>query len=126
MSPLDGEFPPPPDARAQEKQLRESVVHLADRAAHTAVEQVFTNLGIDISNPIKAQEQFASLRRLAVMMADEKFAEDFAWLRRLRLASESAKDVSIRTIVKILVTAILGVIAIGTKDWWISHIGIGK
>ncbi len=106
----------------EHEQIRRSVSQLADRAAIKAVEQVFVNLGIDISDPIKAQAQFASLRQLAVIMQDKEFVEDLAWLRSLRTASEAVKDVSLRTVAKIVVTAILGILVLGTKDWWLSHV----
>jgi hypothetical protein len=107
----------------QAQQVRESVEHVAERAADVAVARMLTHLGIDAANPIQSQAEFQSLRALAKLMADEGVAADLAFIRRLRTASDTIKDATWRTTVRVLVTAALGIFAIGTKDWWIAHIG---
>jgi hypothetical protein len=62
------------------------------------------------------------MRELTVLMKDEKIAADLEFLRRLRGASDSIRDTAWKTVAKVVVTAFLGVLALGTKDWWIAHI----
>lgn len=108
---------------AQQKQIRESIEHIADRAATKAVSDVLMLLGIDVTNPIKAQEEMASLRKLSAMMQDERTIANLAWLDRLHNASSIVTDTGWRTTIRILVTAGIGLLALMTKEYWISHIG---
>lgn len=110
----------------QEQQLRQSVAHIAERAADEAVSRMLTHLGIDASNPIQSQAEFQALRELAKLLKDEGIAADLAFIRRLRTASETIKDTTWKTVVRVLLTAALGIFAIGTKDWWLQHIGFLK
>lgn len=112
----------------QERQLRESVEHIAERAAEKAAEataiRVLTLLGIDAANPIQTQAQFQALRKVSKLIEDEEVVEDLAFARRLRKATDAATKVTWTTIVKALVTLAIGIFAIGTKDWWLTHIGL--
>jgi hypothetical protein len=105
-----------------EKQTRESIQHIADRAATEAVRQTLTALGINAENPMKSQEEFQALRALAKLMKDEGIAEDLQFIRRLRTASDTMKDATWRTIIRVIITATLGIVAIGTRDWWFAHV----
>lgn len=108
----------------QEQQVRESVQHIASRAAKEAVEQFAIHLGIDAANPLQSQADFQALRALAKLLKEEGIAEDLAFIRRLRIASDTIKDTTWRTMIRVLVTAALGLFAIGTRDWWLGHIGL--
>lgn len=107
----------------QEQQVRESVHNIADRAADAAVARMLTHLGIDAANPIQSQSEFQALRKLAKLMSDDGVMEDLAFIRRLRTASDTIKDATWKTVVRVLVTALLGLLVIGTKDWWWQHVG---
>jgi hypothetical protein len=96
--------------------------NIADRAAQRAVEGMLVHFGFDVQNPIKVQQELAALRTLAKKLDDEDFVEDLAFIRRLRLTTDKAKSASISTIVNVLVTAFLGLLLLGTKDWWLKHI----
>jgi len=112
----------------QQQQIRESVEHIAERAAQKAAEataiRVLTALGIDTSDPIQTQAEFQALRKVAKLLNDTDVVDDLAFVRRLRAATEAATRVTWTTIVKALVTLALGIFAIGTKDWWLTHIGL--
>ena len=108
----------------QQQQLRESVEHIADRAAKQAIEGVLSALGIDAANPIKSQSEFQALRSLAKMMKDEGIAEDLAFIRRLRTVTDTMKESGWKTFVRVIVTAALGIFFIGTKDWWVGHVWV--
>jgi hypothetical protein len=108
--------------REQQQQIRESVEHIADRAARKAVEDTLLLIGVDVRNPVTAQEQFASLRRMATLVENEEHAADMAFVRRVRLARDAVVDSSWRTTAKVLITFALGLLAVGSKDWWGSHV----
>jgi hypothetical protein len=95
---------------------------MADAAAKKAVAEVLLHLGIDANDPIKTQAEFQAVRELATVMKDAEIAEDIAFVRRLRKASDTIQDTTWKTIVRVLVTGAVGVFLIGTKDWWLSHI----
>lgn len=102
----------------QELQVRASIEHIADRAASKAVRDTLLLIGIDLADPIKAQEEFAALRSIAT----PKMQSDLAFLRRLHGAADTVSDAGWRTLVKLLLTALLAGIGIVTKDYWLSHI----
>jgi hypothetical protein len=106
----------PSDAEIQTQVL------IAEQAAKRAVESVMLHLGFDVTNPIKVQTEFAALRLLAEKLDDEDFVDDLAFIRRLRLTTEKASGATITTIVNVLVTGTIGLILLGTKDWWLKHI----
>lgn len=101
-----------------ERQTRESIEHIADRAATKAVRDTLQLIGIDLTDPIKAQEEFAALRA----MASPAIQADLAFLARLHGGAELIKDTSWRTVFRILITAIIAGAAIVTKDFWLAHI----
>jgi hypothetical protein len=103
----------------QQEQVRQSVQNIADRAAREAVKDVLTHLGFDLSDPIKAQEQFAAMRKLTT---NPNIARDLDWLNELHTSADKVRDVSLTTATRLIITAILGSIALGTKEWWLSHI----
>jgi hypothetical protein len=105
-----------------EAQTRRSIEAIADRAATKAVRDTLTLLGIDVTNPIRAQEEFARLRRVSAMMHDEERVKDLEFLNRLRAASEMIQDTGWKTVIRVCVTAGLGLALLVTKDYWISHI----
>jgi glucuronate isomerase len=95
---------------------------IAERAAEAAVHRILIHLGIDATNPIQSQEDFQALRALAKLLKDVGLTEDLAFLRRLRTASDTIKDTTWKTAIRVVVTATLGILAIGTREWWMQHI----
>lgn len=102
----------------QQEQLRLSIESVAEKAAAKAVRDTLVLLGIDVADPIKAQEQFATLRRLA----SPRTVDNLVFLDRLHTAKERVEDAGWRTLVRVVVTAGLGLLAIMTKDYWVSHV----
>lgn len=108
-----------------QRQVRESIEHIADRAAAKAVRDTLMLIGVDLSDPIKAQEEFATLRSIA----SPAVQSDLAWLKRLHGAADVASDAGWRAIIRVLVTASLGGLVIVTKDYWeqwLTHLFWGK
>jgi hypothetical protein len=96
---------------------------IADNAAKKAVEGMLTTLGLDVSEPIVAQKQFAALRRIADMFDDEDYKMDMSFLRSLRSNVGKVTDTGLRTVARTIIVFVLGIILLGTKDWWLKHIG---
>jgi hypothetical protein len=101
-----------------EAQVRRSVYAIADRAANKAVRDTLMALGVDVSDPIEAQKQFAALRHLS----DPRTLKNLEWLDSLHKASDRVADTSWKTIIRLTIGATFGLIAIVTKDYWINHI----
>lgn len=95
---------------------------VAKEAAKEAVQEVLQHIGVDTANPIRTQAEFAAMRELTVLMKDEAIVQDLEFLRRLRMVSETVRDTTWKTVAKVIVTFTLGIIALGTKDWWLAHI----
>lgn len=106
----------------QQQQIRESVTHIAELAAKKAVEDVCLLLGIDVKDPIKTQAEFQAVRKIAAMLENDEVVDDLAFIRRLRTATDTIKDTTWKTVVRVLVTGALGIFLLGTKDWWLKHI----
>jgi len=83
----------------------------------SAVKETLITLGIDTSNPIKAQEQMAAVRDLAKLLDDEEFKKDFAQVRRWRKSVEEVSNVGIKTAVGILITGYFGMIVFAVKSY---------
>lgn len=101
------------------KQQVERDKALAEEAARSALRELFPALGI---SPETATRDISKLLAARALLDDDEFAQDLAWVRRLRTTSGKIADAGIATTVKILVTFMLGIVALGTKDWWLKHI----
>lgn len=104
--------------REQEAQIKQSIEHIAERAASRAVRETLMMFGIDTADPIKAQEQFATLRQLA----NARTVENLEFVERIRNASDRISDTSWRTVIRVVVTAALGMFAVMTHEYWLSHV----
>lgn len=83
----------------------------------SAVKETLVTLGIDTSNPIKAQEQMAAVRDLAKLLDDEEFKKDLAHVRRWRKSVEEVSNVGIKTAIGILITGFFGMIVFAVKAY---------
>ncbi len=104
--------------RDQEAQLRRSVYAIADRAAEKAVRDTLQSLGVDVSDPIAAQAQFAVLRRLS----SERTLKNLEWLESLHSTSEKVADASWKTIIRLTIGAVFALVAVVTREYWFNHI----
>ncbi len=101
---------------------REFLQRIADRAAEKAVRDTLTAIGIDVSNPVKAQEQFAFLRTLA----SPRTKSNLEFLERFHTASEKVGDTSWRTVTRILVACAIGFVGIALKDHILAIFSSGR
>ncbi len=90
---------------------------IAEAAAMAAVEETLVKLGIDVSNPIKAQQDFMVLREVGKLVMDSEFRKDMEHLRTWRMAINDVKSKGIVTLVGILVTGSVALIVAGFRGW---------
>jgi len=90
---------------------------IAEAAAKAAVEETLIKLGIDVSNPIKAQQDFMVLREVGKLVMDSEFRKDMEHLRAWRMAINDVKSKGIVTLVGILVTGSVALIVAGFRGW---------
>lgn len=83
--------------------------HIADRAANSAVHDTFVRLGLDPDRPIEAQKDFAAMRELRLLVADEEWQKDQIHIRRWRKTMDSAQSKGF--------TAIIGMGFLGMLAW---------
>jgi hypothetical protein len=89
---------------------------IAEAAASSAVTETLMKLGIDTSNPIKAQREFAVMRELRDLVDDEEFQADLAHLRKWRKAVESAQTTTFLAVIGLLVSGGAAALWIGLKS----------
>ena len=89
---------------------------IAEAAALSAVNETLMKLGIDTSNPILAQREFAVMRELRSMVDDEEFQADLAHLRKWRKAVESAQATTFFAMVGLLATGGAAAFWLGLKS----------
>lgn len=99
----------------------DAVVSMMRETALQAVEGTLRGLGIDTTNPISAQQDFARLRSMRKLMEDEAFLADLAFVRRWRMNTERIGDTGVRSFVRWLIVGGLALIVMLSKDFWITH-----
>lgn len=91
---------------------------IAEQAAAKAVAQTLVTLGIDVTDPIKAQRDFAVLRDLRELVDDAEFQADLSHLRKWRKAVEGAQTKGLLTIIGLIVTGAAGMLVVGFQGWF--------
>jgi len=89
-------------------------------ASHTAaigaVRETLLAIGIDVSNPIEAQRDFAILREVGRLVMDPEFRKDLEHCRRWRIAMEAAHSRSFLTIIGLVVTGAAIALVVGLQS----------
>lgn len=80
------------------------------------VKSTLLQLGIDVADPIAAQEEMAAVREIAKHVGDPEYQADQLHLRRWRKSMESASNMTLKTALGILVTGILGALWLGLQQ----------
>lgn len=75
-----------------------------EQAAERAVRATLLTIGIDVSNPLQAQRDFAVMREVGRLAMDAEFRKDLEHTRRWRLSMEAAQSKGFLTIVGLVVT----------------------
>jgi len=88
---------------------------VAEESAKRTMVDSFLMIGIDITDPIKAQDAFAALRKLAASVDDpEKKADDY-WVRTSRRRSEGTVGKLITALIGIGVLNFFYLVGVGIK-----------
>lgn len=89
---------------------------IAEEAARSAVKETLLSLGIDTSNPIQAQREFAVMRELRSLIDDDEFQADLIHLRKWRKAVESARNTTFLAVIGLLVSGGAAAFWLGLKS----------
>lgn len=89
---------------------------IAAAAAKKAVDETFIKLGIDTSDPIKAQRDFAILSEARKLLDDEDFRADLTHLRKWRLAMDKAQSQTLIVMITLIITGIVTAFWLGFKS----------
>ena len=91
------------------------ITEIAEAAAERAVQKTLLLIGVDLKNPIEAQQDFSTLRDVARMARTSDFRKDLEHARTSRLWWESVRDKGTLISLGILITAILSALWAGIK-----------
>lgn len=86
-----------------------------EQAAERAVHATLLTIGIDVTNPLQAQRDFAIMREIGRLAMDAEFRKDLEHARRWRLAMEAAQSRSFLTIVGLIVTGTATAFVVGLQ-----------
>lgn len=90
---------------------------VAHEAATAAVRSTLLELGIDVDDPIAAQEDFAVLREVGKLVRDPEFRKDIEHTRAWRMALNEVKSKGIATAAGVVVTGGLAMLWLGFKQY---------
>jgi hypothetical protein len=94
------------------------IMAVAKRAAEEAVRSTLLTLGIDVDDPIQAQQDFAVLREVGQLVRDPEFRKDIEHTRTWRLSLAAIKVHSAKAAITIIVGGVLGALWIGFKSYF--------
>ena len=86
-----------------------------EQAAERAVRATLLTIGIDVTNPLQAQRDFAIMREIGRLAMDAEFRKDLEHARRWRLAMEAAQSKGFLTVVGLIVTGTATAFVVGLQ-----------
>jgi hypothetical protein len=86
-----------------------------EKAAERAVRATLLTIGVDVSNPLQAQRDFAVMREVGRLAMDAEFRKDLEHTRRWRLAMEAAQSKGFLAVVGLIVTGAATAFFIGLQ-----------
>ena len=92
-----------------------------EQAAERAVRATLLTIGIDVSNPLEAQRDFAIMREIGRIAMDAEFRKDLEHARRWRLAMEAAQSRGFLTIVGMVVAGTATALVVGLQAIFGRH-----
>lgn len=98
-----------------DKQTESLVKVVAHDAAKRAVHETLISLGIDPSNPIDSQHDFAVFREL---MDDGELKKDLQFARAFRESMDTVKKATVRSAVGFVITVFLTGVWLGFKAYF--------
>ena len=88
---------------------------VAESAAREAVREMFLTLGLDATNPLAAQADFAIMREVGKLARDAEFRKDLEHIRAWRLALGQIKTRGVLAAVGVLVSGLAAALWAGVK-----------
>jgi hypothetical protein len=90
---------------------------IAEQAAKEAVRSTLLTLGIDVDDPIAAQEDFAVLREVGKLVRDPEFRKDLEAVRLWRNAQKELTVHGLKAAVGLIVVGALGALWLGIQAY---------
>jgi hypothetical protein len=96
--------------------LFSSMEAIAEQAAEKAVCKTMIAIGIDASDPLKAQRDFALWREMGELALSAEFRKDIEHTRKWRKAIESVEAKGTLTIIGLLTAGVAAALWVGLQD----------
>jgi hypothetical protein len=93
---------------------------IASAAAEETVHKTLLAIGIDASDPIAAQRDFATMREVVKMVLDPNYRKDWEHVRWWREAMESLKNKGVIAFVGIVVAGLASALWLGLQDMFVG------
>lgn len=100
----------------RDRVLLSKMEEIADEAAERAVTKTLIAIGIDASDPLRAQRDFALWREMSALAASPEFRKDLEHIRRWRKMTDDIQAKGVMALVGILVTGAAAALWIGLQD----------
>ena len=88
---------------------------IAEATGRAIVRETLLAIGIDVDNPIEAQEDFAVMRAVGKLAMDPEFRKDIEHARKWRKALEQVETRGLLTAVAVIVAGAVGLIWAAVK-----------
>lgn len=88
---------------------------IAESAAREAVRETLLIVGLDVTEPLSAQRDFAVMREVGRLAMDPEFRKDIEHTRKWRKALEAIETKGVLTAIGMAVTGALGLLWLGLK-----------
>jgi hypothetical protein len=95
--------------------LSHEAAELAERVAKKAVAETFLMIGVDTSDPLSVQRDFAVMREVGRLALDPEFRKDIEHTRKWRLALEAIQVRGITAAIGIIIAGFVGALWLGVK-----------
>ena len=89
---------------------------IAEATGRAIVRETLLAIGIDVDNPIEAQEDFAVMRAVGKLAMDPEFRKDIEHARKWRKAVEQMETKGLLTAVAVIGAGALGLIWAAVKS----------
>jgi hypothetical protein len=90
--------------------------NIATEAADQAVRKWFMVMGLDVEDPIAAQDDFGMLREMTKKLKEDAFHQDLRWLRSARVRAEGITGKALIGAVGVAVLGAMQAMWVGLKS----------
>src|SRR5581483_10655975 len=111
----------PEELRGIAQEAAKEVAREAAReAAQQAVRETLLAIGIDASDPLASQRDFATLRQLVAMVSDPDYRKDWEHVRWWREFTENVKMKGVAYATGVVITGLLAALGYGLHDMFLG------